>query len=55
MQKVLPTQLYSTANMAPTESTYYADHHQYEFKATIVRPVCCLGNAGVRFSPLLCS
>jgi alanyl-tRNA synthetase len=35
MVKALPAVLYSTANMPPTNSLYYGDHHMYDFKAKI--------------------
>jgi alanyl-tRNA synthetase len=34
--KPVPTVLYNTSSLAPTDSLYYADHHQYEFDAKII-------------------
>jgi len=35
--RAIPTVLYSTAHLPPTNSLYYADHHKYAFKAKILQ------------------
>jgi hypothetical protein len=34
--KVAPTQLYSTAHLAPTNSLYFVNHKKYDFDAKVV-------------------